>query len=335
MIFEAGNLHPSTPHLFADLAELLLLSRWIGRSTLHKNDLKSLINQGVISSEEIDEEESAEEEARQTNCSTAEISSRMEKQLDDVFIQLNYRMETLKENYPFSIVGETISLKESLTGKERIYRLLLSCSRLRSFNKRGVAQRWAEHFTKLSKIAMKGLVPNHASVRIFDANSDDRRTHYTTDLRKALKRLGKEIGALHILESECDNAGASGDAGLDLVAIIDFEDNAAINYALFGQSGAQETGWPNKTLEAHAFRYRNYFHMQFDYPGLMFTPVLYRDSQGAWVDNQATNGILLIDRQRMLKLLSLQNQWQSIVTEPWFAQFETEFAELSTTDTEE
>ncbi len=187
MNFEPGNLHPNAPHLFADLAELLLLSKWIGRDSLHKNDLEELLTLGAISSDEIDNEDASESTAQLTNQSTAERSSRQETQLEDVMVQLEYRSRSLADYYPFSISGETLSSTDTLSDQARVYRMLLSCSRLRSFKKTGVQQRWAKHFTKLSKIALSGLVPSHASVKIFDANSDDRKSYYTTDLRKALK----------------------------------------------------------------------------------------------------------------------------------------------------
>ena len=335
MNFEPGNLHPNAPHLFADLAELLLLSKWIGRDSLHKNDLEELLAQGVVSSDEIDDEDASENTARLTNQSTAERSSRLETQLEDVMVQLEYRSRSLAAYYPFSISGETLTATEPLSDQARVYRMLLSCSRLRSFKKSGVPQRWAKYFANLSKMALTGLVPSHASVKIFDANSDDRKNYYTTDLREALKILGKDLGVLKINETECDKAGAPGDAGLDLVAVIDFDDDAPVNFALLAQCGAQETGWPNKTLEAHSLRYRNYFQIQLDYPSIMFTPVFYRDSQGAWLDNQSTNGILLVDRLRILKLIAIQNQWASIVTATWFTNFETEFEEMFAADTDE
>lgn len=109
-----------------------------------------------------------------------------------------------------------------------------------------------------------------------------------------------------------------------MVALIDFDDGAATSFAVLGQCGAQETGWPKKTLEAHSLKYRNYFQMQFDYPGVMFTPVCFRTSDGEWSDNQSANGIFLADRGRILKLLDLQNQWLNISQEQWFIDFETE-----------
>lgn len=329
MSFEIGDIHPNTPHLFADLAELLLLVGYVGRSHLHKNDLESLLNNGSITSEEIDDEADAEQVADDTEVSSAERTNRMEQQLEDVFTQLGYRANALSEFYPFSIDGEQLIVKGSLTEKHRVYRLLLVCSRLRSFGRDGLPQRWAKHFAQLSKIALEALVPIRAETRVFDANSDDRKNYYSTDLRIALKKMGQDLGVLKINEGECDKAGPSGDAGFDLIATIRFDDGAATNFALLGQCGAQEKGWPSKTFEAHPIKLRHYFQIQFDYPCTMFTPVCYRTATGEWVDNKCANGVLLADRGRILNLIDALNQWAALVQLSWFAKFEQEFAAIT------
>jgi hypothetical protein len=224
-------------------------------------------------------------------------------------------------------VGKKLFRRDELGGKEKIYTLLLACSRLRSFQVKGVAQRWAGIFTELSKIAMKGLLPLHANVRIFDANSQDRKDYYSTDLRKALKILGKDLGVA-VNEAECNKKAPQGDAGLDLVGVIDFADGAATSFAILGQCGAQETEWPEKTLEAHSLKFMHLFQMQFNFPGVMFTPVCYRTATGEWVDNGRTNGIFLADRSRILRLLELQNSCEAILDSEWFNVFTSEFEKI-------
>ncbi|MDD2894192.1 MAG: hypothetical protein PHF20_09730 [Halothiobacillaceae bacterium] len=329
MSFDVGEIHPNTPHLFADLAELSLLVGDVGRTHLHKNDLEYLLNKESITTEEIDDEANAEQEADDTDLSTAERTDRLERQLEDVFTQLGYRASAFSDYYPFYVNGEQLILKDTFTERHRVYRLLLACSRLRSFGRGGLPQRWAKHFAKLSKIALEALVPIRAETRIFDANSDDRRNYYSTDLRHALRKMGQDLGVLFINEDECNNAGSSGDAGFDLISTIKFEDGAATNFALLGQCGAQEKGWPSKTLEAHAINLRHYFQIQFDYPSTMFTPVCYRTATGEWVDNRCANGILLADRGRILNLIEVQNQWTALVQLPWFNEFEQEFAAVT------
>ncbi len=321
MNFDIGDLNPNTPHLFADLAELVLMVGYNGRNYLHKNDLEGVIDRGVISPEELDEEADAASTSEAINETGAERNERRERQLEDVLTQLAFRSKAMEGFYPFEVEGEFLKIRENLTSKHRVYKLLLACSRLRSFKESGINQLWAKAFTKLSKIAMKGLVPNHAEVRIFDANSEDRTSYYSTNLKEALKILGKDL-AVRIDEIECDKAGTSGDGGLDLVAIVNFDDGARTSYALLGQCGAQEKNWPKKTLEAHSIRYKNFFHMIFELPGVMFTPVCYRNSDGEWSNVQSANGILLVDRIRMLKLIEAQNCWDDIISNQWFIDFE-------------
>jgi len=322
MNFNIGEIHKNTPHLFADLAELILMVGYNGRNSLHKNDLEAVINTGIISMEELDDDEQADIDADDLNQVDAEKNDRLERQLEDVLTQLDFRTKALNDYYPFEINGEAIVLKNHLNEKQRVYKLLLACSRLRSFEGPGIAQSWAKAFTNLSKIALRALLPNEAVIRIFDANSDDRATYYTHSLDEALKRLGQDL-SVEINLPNCDKAGKSGDAGLDLVAFLNFNDGAKTSYALFGQCGAQETGWPKKTLEAHSMRYRGYYQILFDFPGVMFTPVCYRSADGDWWDIQAATGVVLLDRIRIMKLLDVQDIWNEIVKYPWFIEFET------------
>lgn len=327
MSFEIGEIHPNTPHLFADLAELLLLTNYFGRKSVHKNDLESILNNGSISPEEIDLEAETEAEAESIGLPTAQRNDKIENQLEDVLTQLRYREKALEGSYPFYVTNEQISLAEDLTNKQRIYRLLLACSRLRSFQKKGIRQKWASLFVKTSQVAMESLLPSSATIRVFDANSDDRRSYYSTDLRKALKVLGNDLGVRHD-EEECQKASPQGDAGFDLIGTLPFEDGAAVNYAILGQCGAQEKAWPSKTLEAHSIQLRNYFKVLFDYPSVMFTPVCYRSSTGEWVSNNATNGILLADRIRIINLIDKGSAHCRIVNTASFSEFENEFLSI-------
>lgn len=76
----------------------------------------------------------------------AERNDRLERQVEDVWTQLDFRQNFLKDIYPFIINGDFISLKENLTEIQRIYIFLLACSRLRSFTKarQGIIQFWAK-----------------------------------------------------------------------------------------------------------------------------------------------------------------------------------------------
>ena len=221
MTFDVGVMHPNSPHLFADLAELLTVIDYTGRSSLHKNDLDAVRKFGMTSVEEIDTEESSEEEIE----GDAEKNDRFEEQLEDVWTQLEYRESSLGLKYPFIVSGDEILLKENLNQQQRIYIFLLCCSRLRSFKSiKGAAQRWAKSFARVCKVAMLSLLPKHGTVRIFDANSDDRQEYYGTNLRDALNILGKDLGVCSLNTKEISKAPTSGDAGFDLIATVEFPD---------------------------------------------------------------------------------------------------------------
>ena len=234
--------------------------------------------------------------------------------------------------YPFQVTGEEISINDEISEKQSVYQFLVACSRLRSFNRSGIPQKWAKHFTELCKIALQGLVPNHAEVRIFDANSDDRRTYYSTNLREALKKLGEDLGVLWINQDECNRENPSGDKGIDLVATVKFSDGSTTNFAILGQCGAQESEWPSKRLEASPIQLRNFFQFQFDYPNTMFIPLCYRNSDGGWGNNFNANAVLLIDRLRILYLIEKQNNWNEVVNSEWFKSFKDEFNEFMKRD---
>ena len=320
--FDVGDMHPNTPHLLADLVELLSIIGYTGRDIFHKNDLASLLN---LSNTSFDEVDSEQKEKRKIN-SDAVLNDRSELQLENVWIQLEYRFASLKDIYPFIVERDEIRLREGFSSKHRVYIFMLCCSRLRSFIRiKGAAQRWAKGFAILCKYATQALLPAHGIVKIFDANSEDRRGYYGTDLRKALRIMGRDLGVKRIDEEECDRAGSSGDAGFDIIATVDFEDNLNCNFGILGQCGAQEEGWPKKTLEAHSLNLAPYFHTTFSYPSVMFTPVFYRDSNGQWVTSRPTAGVILLDRLRTVCLLDKANHWDTLVSLEWFADFESEF----------
>lgn len=324
--FEIGELHPNTPHLFADLVELLLFINYNGRSKLHSNDIEYLLINKTLSPDEVDDEEEAEMHAG----SSAAKLARRDTQIEDIMTQLGYRAKAFGDWYPFTVSKDAIQISTPLTNRHRIYRLFGACSRLRSFGRAGgIPQRWAKSFTRISKMAFQGLAPASAISRIFDANSDDRVSYYGTDLRLALPILGKDLAVMGINAKECSAVDPAGDGGFDLVANLNFDDGASVNFSVLGQCGAQETEWPQKTLEAHSYKLRHFFQSQFDYPSVMMTPLCYRNSDGSWVDSGATNAIVLVDRGRMLHLLDLHPLVDQITTEQWFDDFEVQFAEYA------
>ncbi|ACD15570.1 hypothetical protein [Paraburkholderia phytofirmans] len=325
MSFKPGALHKTTPHLFADLLELLLLTNADGRAGYHKNEIGDVAERLPVAAEDLDWQP-----ARPRNDENgAEVQDRQERYIEDLWRVLEYRAAVMGAAYPFRVGGGRIDLERALdTPQTRIYRLLVSCSRLRSFPNNGCRQRWAAAFTSLCAIAFRSMVPSHASVRIFDANSVDRREYYDVDLRRALVKLGEDLQPEMINMENCAKVSASGDAGLDLVAIVPFGDDATTVHALFAQCGAQETDWPSKVLEAHPIAFRSYYQFLHEPANVMFIPLSYRGPDGKWVDSSNVSGCIVIDRERIFRLVERQNL-DELVAAHWFTQFETEFTAVT------
>jgi hypothetical protein len=291
MTFNLGVLHQTQPHLFADLAELILAVRYDNNDELSQAKLEHL-------SKEM--EHDLDENGYIPNST-----------LEDCWTQLEYRQSVFAEFYPFVIESDRLLWKAGqLTDKQCLYLFLLVCSRLRSFENNGFRQYAAKAFTQVCREALQVLSGENAVVRIFDANSDDRRNHYSTDLRLAMKKLAQEMGAHCIHETEIDKLSSSGDYGLDLIAVHNFGDGAVGSYNIVGQCGAQETEWPSKTLEAHPIKLMGLFTLLNQPDNLMFIPLSYREATGSWVATHKLSGCLLIDRYRILHLLN--KKWHEV-----------------------
>jgi hypothetical protein len=305
MTFEIGVLHKSRPHLLADLAELILVAGYDNLDQLSQAKLELLAKEMPVAG---DEQEAFEE----NDDHAIDKIEAVDRYIEDCWQLLEYRQVAFGDFYPFQVSGPQLEWKPGQrTDKECAYALLLICSRLRSFKVKGFPQSAAKAFTSVCKEALQTLAPRGAAVRVFDANSDDRRQHYGTNLRLAIKKLAKEIGAHHINEDEIAKIPTSGDMGLDLITSWGFGDMASGAYAIFGQCGAQETEWPTKTLEAHPIKFQGLFTLLNQPDNLMFIPVSYRDSTGNWVAGYRSSGCLLMDRQRILGLIN--ERWAECV----------------------
>lgn len=326
--FNIGELQVGTPHLMADLAELLLLLDFNGRKTIHRNELLSIISQEATSVETIDAD--LLDEAREND---AESHDALERKIDFIWTQLEYRESSFKDVYPYIVDGDELIMLETLTDAQKIYCFLTCCSRLRSFSAfsrfGSISQKWAKYFTYLCKEAVKALAPagKRTSVRIFDVGSPDRAAYYGTDLRQALPVLGRDLGVISNNTQNC-NQTSSGDGGFDIIVDYGFDDNLTSNFGILGQCGAQETEWPSKVLESHSINLRHYFQTNYDLPSVMFTPVFYKQSNGRWVNERHTNGILLLDRQRIINLILDMSFEKKITQSPWFINYEISLSHM-------
>lgn len=324
--FEIGETYKKIPHLLADLTELLLLLEYLGKKELHSNDIEGVLQNNIRTPEELDESEAGSE-----FMSSAEKNDVSSIALDDLFDHLSYREYTFGKYYPFKIEGKKIRRIECLSAEQKIYLFLLACSRLRSFSQEsGVRQKWANSFTRLSKVALEGLFPVYADVKIFDAHSEDRKNYYGHQLCKALKVLGKDMAVRSINEDSINAISLHdmGDAGIDLVAMVNFQDNARNSYVMLAQCAAQGNNWPKKRFEGSSPTLRAHFQMLYDMPSVLFISVCYRQSTGEWFNLCDISGTFILDRERIIYLIEQQNRAEEVVGQTWFCEFISGFQDV-------
>ena len=288
--FRVGEVPRTKPFQFADLAELLILTRL--NSQVSKADLDGLIRAATEDSDPdfdgIVADQLDEQLAHDRNA-------------EDCFQQLLFRVGALDEHYPFLVRDALLTGCERISQLGCVYLFLLVCSRLGSFTGRaGFAQECARQFTELSAVALGAALNGSASVYVFDAGSADRANHFHTDLRKALRALAVKLNALAI-DDLVDQQSTSGDGGIDLVAINSPGDPARGVLAYFGQCAAQQNGWPRKTLES--VKAKAFFSMGHGAANLLYTPVMYRNSNGRWVNDLHSHDCVIMDRLRTLRAL--------------------------------
>lgn len=295
--FDIGHLHAKKPHLFADAVELTLLFE--DYDAISEQDALSILRQTPRSADEADEDDQGNEDV-----SSAEITQSEQYTIEECFRQISYRSGEMAGSYPFIFDDCALRLREELTNSQKLYLFLLVASRLRSFGSHSFTARVAGAFEHVSKDAMRKLLSEGADVYLFAANSDDRRSIFDTDLRKALPLLAKKMGMDLDIHWD-DKLSSSGDAKIDVVGIHGFEDSADIYHVMIGQCAAKEleNDWEKKRYEANLNYSAGIFNFKYLPTSILFIPVCYRQPNGAWVEVSKVSGVIPIDRPRITKLL--------------------------------
>lgn len=322
MSFKIGEVAKSNSYLFADLIEILVALNYFGKEIISKNDIEDTIGRNAISADELDDELLLEDEDGSSK------HNRYEKYIDDAWFMLSHRSSIFSSSYPFIIENEAIILRKKLSSSQYIYIFILFCSRLKSFTTKGVHQKWAKYFTKLCKYATYGLAPKNANIKIFDANSDDRKSYYSTNLKTALEILGKDMG-VHVFKEQLETESTSGDFGIDIVAIYQFEESLKTgNFVIFGQCGAQGENWHTKNFECHPDRFRQIFPTFSSIIPVIYTPADFRTADGEWFSQNKAIGGTVLDRRRIIKLLKNSHMISSAIKDQYLQSFIAEYKEL-------
>lgn len=283
-----GVVNDRSPHIIADLCELVC---YLEDISVSRGDIESFIQQrggeGLL------------QELEANNDS--ETNDRIQRLTEDAFQNLLFRSTAFGDWYPFLVDHDVIELKEQFREEHKVYAALLADSRLKMFP-RAVRTRLASEFEVICAFALPALLPSF-TIYHFGVGGSQREL-FGNKLKDALPALADKMRDYviqpHIDELSDQNCG---DAGIDLVALYEWQDAAQAVPAYFCQCAAQQEGWPEKRFESHSIAHERYFSF-FHKPGsILFIPVCYRQTNGAWID-AAGHQTLLIDRLRLVELFN-------------------------------
>ncbi len=293
-----GIINDRSPHLIADLCEIISFHE---RTPVARGDIESFINAkggaGLL-------------QDLQGNGDT-ETNDRIQRLTEDAFQHLLYRAKAFGDWYPFLANHDVLELKETLDDRHKVYATLLIDSRLKMLEG-GERIRHAAEFEKICHLALPALLPAWNNYHFGVGGAD--RHQFGNSLRKALPALAEKLrDDVHLPRINELSPQDTGDAGIDLVSIYEWADNAQGLPAYFGQCAAQQVNWPEKKFEAHPLtheRFISFFHK----PGtILFIPVCYHGPDGKWIDSQAFQTVL-IDRLRLIELFQARIDNGSLTT---------------------
>lgn len=309
-MIDLGRIPHTRPHLLADAIEISIA--YGGYTTMSMTDAVGLINTSPRDDTEllpIDEEDTDDNEYPD-DMGGAEISAKEQSRVEEAFRQLEYRANTLGDEYPFKIERETLTIKSDLTDLNLVYLMLLACSRTRTFKHRGAVQKIADCFEEICAQCLEKMISPFGRAIMFGPNSPSRKTEFPGGVQNALPLLTKAMG-MNLKKGWGRNfPSASGDAKIDLVGIYDFNDTAEGFKVVIGQCASMEDekNWERKRQEAQLKSRSGSFDFLVEPDAVLFIPVCYRQPDGSWVNSDHVSAVVTVDRIRIMKILARKDE---------------------------
>jgi hypothetical protein len=308
-MIELGRIPHTRPHLLADAIEIAIA---FGEyDIISVTDALGLIGAAprveteLLSLDEDDEDDNDYPD----DLGGAEISAKEQSRVEEAFRQIEYRSNTLGDDYPFKLEPEALTLKHSLSDMNQIYLLLLACSRSRTFKHKGAAQKLADCFEEICAQCLEKMISPYGTSFMFGPNSNLRKTVYQGGLSAALPLLTKTMG-MGLKKGWERNFGTSGDAKIDLVGVYNFNDTADGFKVVIGQCAAMEDekNWEKKRQEAQLNTRLGSFDFLVEPDAVLFIPVCYRQPDGTWINSDHVSSVITVDRIRLMKVLTQKDE---------------------------
>ncbi len=218
------------------------------------------------------------------------------------FISLSNRSKMLGASYPFELdlANSKLKLRVKLTKVHRLYVALLMMANLHYFN--SSQSDLTSSFEEIGVIVFRWLMPSHAKVHRFGKgsfNKGDFKGHIWKKIGELAKNLSCDVRC-----KEADFAlNDNGEAGLDLVGWVPWQDVAPGRLILLGQCACTPK-WASKQHEAGGDKWGNILDFPTHPMTVLLIPFFLRTSSGSWHSRPDFLKCLIIDRLRLLQTLT-------------------------------
>lgn len=231
--------------------------------------------------------------------------------LISLFNFLKARKAYFGNYYPFEVseVDLTISVFSvaEQTSLQKVYQILLFSSEMQLYSKADIHQ-LGHMFEAFCARPFGQLLPGIAEKRFFGAGAGTiLAADYAGNLRARLEALAIDLCCkTKSIIDDPDEISKSGDAGLDWVGWVSFEDECNRQPIYFGQC-ACGTDWVDKQHETSPSHWNNFIDINQPLQCFHFMPRSFRRNSLAWFrETKIIYGLGLIDRYRLLRLISLE-----------------------------
>jgi hypothetical protein len=225
-----------------------------------------------------------------------------ENKLDRVLTLLRTRSLRYGASYPFSLDGKSLVCNDAYTDQMNLYIYLLCSSSLLYF--KDIMPQLTSGFETISYLTVGNLVPSNSSIFIAGKNMLGGAVRYTGNKNVKIRAMADDLGVSLVNPKHFYPPNDNGDAGVDIIGWRDFSDGEDNKVIFIGQSKCSPK-WSDGRKDALALL-EGVFAFNSEPSNFYFIPLCFRASDFSWANPDALRKIILVDRFRIIDLLTEQ-----------------------------
>ena len=241
----------------------------------------------------------------------SENKEKVRSRLLTLFSFLQCRSNYFGADYPFTVVQRDLTIEiipiAGQTLLNKLYQVLLFSSEMNLYSHANI-NRLGHLFEALCSRPFSQVIPAISEKRFFGAGAGDIIPRsYEGNLKVRLQLLAKDLSTkTKDIINDPDEIAYIGDAGLDWVGWVSFEDNCNHQPIYFGQC-ACGANWVDKQHETSLSHWNNFLDLKQSVQCFHFMPRSFRRTSLKWYQETAIiYGLIVIDRYRLLKMFRLE-----------------------------